>query len=62
MLLDFAKKYEFDSVSVFGYHDEPLADSSKLDNKIDYKTIKERLKRLRKVLNDIYDKKDKQRI
>ena len=62
MLLDFAKKYEFDSVSVFGYHDEPLADSSKLGNKIDHKTIKERLQRLRKVLNDIYDKKDKLRI
>jgi len=60
-MLDFAKKYEFDSVSVFGYHDEPLADSSKLDNKINSETIKTRLSKLKKVLNNIYDKKDKLR-
>jgi len=61
LLLNFAKKYEFDSVSVFGYHDEPLADSSKLDNKINSETIKTRLSKLKKVLNNIYDKKDKLR-
>ncbi|MDD3646237.1 MAG: MiaB/RimO family radical SAM methylthiotransferase [Candidatus Gracilibacteria bacterium] len=61
-LLNFAKRYEFDSVSVFGYHDEPLADSSKLENKVDNKTIRDRLKRLKKVLNDIYDKKDDIRV
>ena len=61
-LLDFAKKYEFDSVSVFWYHDEPLADSSKLDNKIDAKTIKQRLKKLKVVLNEVYNKKDKARL
>jgi len=57
-LLDFAKKYEFDSVSVFGYHDEPLAKSSKLDNKIDSEIIETRLKKLKKILNEIYNKKD----
>lgn len=62
ILLDFASKYEFDSVSVFAYHDEPLANSSKLENKIDYKIIKTRLKKLKNILNDIYDKKDKARI
>jgi len=62
MMLDFAKKYEFDSVSVFGYHDEPLAKSSTLDQKIDPKTIKTRLKALKEVLNPIYDKKDRSRI
>jgi tRNA A37 methylthiotransferase MiaB len=61
MLLDFAKKYEFDSVSVFWYHDEPLAPSSKLDNKIDDKTIQNRLNILKKTLNKIYDKKYKKR-
>ncbi len=60
-LLDFASKYEFDSVSVFGYHDEPLAWSSKLDNKIDSETIEIRLTKLRKILNSIYDKKDELR-
>jgi len=62
MLLDFAKKYEFDSVSVFGYHDEPLADSNKLANKIDAKTIKIRVKTIKTLLNEIYDKKDKARL
>jgi len=60
-LLEFAKKYEFDSVSVFGYHDEPLAWSSKLDNKIDSETINIRLTKLRKILNSVYDKKDELR-
>jgi len=62
MLLDFAKKYEFDSVSVFGYHDEPLADSNKLANKIDAKTIKTRVKTIKTLLNEIYDKKDALRV
>jgi len=62
MLLDFAKKYEFDSVSVFGYHDEPLADSNKLANKIDAKTIKTRVKNIKTLLNEIYDKKDALRV
>jgi len=60
-LLDFAKKYEFDSVSVFGYHDEVLAKSYKLDNKIDSKIIETRLKKLKNTLNKIYDKKDESR-
>lgn len=61
ILKDFAINYEFDSVSVFWYHDEPLADSSKLWNKIDNKTIKARTKEIKKILNDIYDKKDEAR-
>ncbi len=60
-LLNFAKKYEFDSVSVFGYHDEPLAKSSKLENKVSQDIIKSRLEKLKKVLNKIYTKKDKVR-
>ena len=60
-LLEFAKKYEFDSVSVFGYHDEPLAKSSKLNNKISQDIINSRLEKLKKVLNSLYDKKDKVR-
>jgi ribosomal protein S12 methylthiotransferase len=61
MMLKFAKKYEFDSVSVFGYHDEPLAKSSTLDLKVDSKTIKTRLNAIKEVLNPIYDKKDELR-
>ncbi len=61
-LLDFAKKYEFDSVSVFGYHDEPLAKSSKLENKVNDVTIASRLEKLKSVLNEIYNKKNLKRI
>lgn len=60
-LLEFAKKYEFDSVSVFWYHDEQMAASSKLNEKIDDATIKQRLKKLRKTLNEIYNKKQNAR-
>lgn len=61
LLLDFVKKYEFDSVSVFGYHDEPLAPSYRLDTKIPEEIILDRLSRLWKILDTIYDKKDKAR-
>lgn len=61
-LLNFADKYEFDSVSVFWYHDEEMAASSKLEEKVDDKTINKRLKKLKKLLNEIYDKKQKLRI
>ncbi len=60
-LLDFAKKYEFDSVSMFGYHDEVLASSSKLDKKVNDKIIQKRVDIMWKVLNKIYTKKEKQR-
>lgn len=60
-LIEFAKKYEFDSVSMFWYHDEALASSSKMDNKVDDKTIKNRVQSMSKVLNSIYEKKDKKR-
>jgi len=61
MLKAFAKKYEFDSVSMFGYHDEPLATSSKLPNKIDDTTINERVAELREILEEIYDEKYEKR-
>lgn len=61
MLKDFAKKYQFDSVSMFGYHDEKLATSSKLPDKVDDETIAERVAELREILEDIYDEKFTQR-
>lgn len=60
-LIDFAKKYEFQSVGVFGYHDEPLAKSYKLENKIDDKTINVRVAKMKKVLDKIYLKQEKER-
>ena len=54
MLIDFSKKYQFDSVSMFGYHDEPLAASSKLDKKIDDMIIKQRVTEMSQVLEKMY--------
>lgn len=61
-LKEFAKKYEFDSVSMFGYHDEQLATSSKLANKVDDETIEKRVFELREILDEIYDKKFDKRV
>lgn len=41
-LLDFVKKWYFDNIAIFEYHDEILATSYKLPNKIDDKTIWDR--------------------
>ncbi|MGE4443663.1 MAG: MiaB/RimO family radical SAM methylthiotransferase [Candidatus Altimarinota bacterium] len=61
-LKNFAKKYQFDSVSMFGYHDEVLATSSKLPNKVDDRTIQERVGELREILEEIYDEKYEKRV
>lgn len=61
-LKEFAKTYEFDSVSMFWYHDEELAPSSKLDKKVDPETIEKRVNDLSGVLNEIYDEKYKKRL
>lgn len=57
-LCNFAKKYEFDSVSMFGYHDEEMAASSKLDAKVPDREIEKRVRKLGKILNSIYDNKE----
>lgn len=61
-LKTFATKYKFNSVSMFWYHDEPLATSSKLPNKVDDETIKNRVAELREILEDIYDEKYQERV
>ncbi len=60
-LIDFVKRYEFESVGIFQYHDELLAASSKLPNKVDENTAKERIEILTPVLENIYEKKRKAR-
>lgn len=51
-LCDFLKWYHFDNVALFEYHDEPLAESSKLDNKVDENEIHRRFEILKWIINN----------
>ncbi len=53
-LCEFVQTSKFESVGVFQYHDEPLATSSKLDQKVPENIAKDRLGRLSKVLDLVY--------
>ncbi len=57
ILMDFVAKYQFESVGIFEYHDEPLAASSKLPNKVDETIAKNRIKEITPILNGVYDAK-----
>jgi ribosomal protein S12 methylthiotransferase len=57
ILMDFVAKYQFESVGIFEYHDEPLAASSKLPNKVDETIAKNRIKEITPILNAVYDTK-----
>lgn len=54
-LLEFIKTYNFDNISLFEYHDEPLAESSKLDHKVSYDIIHKRFLEIKSLI----DKKQK---
>lgn len=55
-LCDFIKREEFESVGIFQYHDEPLASSSKLDGKVNDVQARTRIKKIDKILSEIYRK------
>ncbi len=57
ILLDFVERYQFESVGIFEYHDEELAASSKLPNKVDESIAKNRIKQITPLLNAVYDTK-----
>lgn len=56
-LCDFLRNYHFDNVAFFEYHDEPLAESSKLDWKVEEQEIHRRFEILRWIIEDIPQKK-----
>ncbi len=60
-LIDFVKKWYFDNIAIFEYHDEPLAASSKLDWKLSGDVIRQRFQILKQVIDEILEKKQKQR-
>ena len=53
-LLDFIEENRFESVGLFQYHDEPLAPSSRLPDKIDDAIARSRLDRVVTLLERIY--------
>ncbi len=60
-LCQFVEKYQFESVGIFQYHDEPLAASSKLPNKVDESVAKDRIEKLTPILERIYTSKTEAR-
>jgi len=50
-LCEFLQNYHFDNIALFEYHDEPLAESSKLDGKVDDKEIHKRFEILKWILD-----------
>lgn len=60
-LCDFIEKYQFESVGIFQYHDEPLAASSKLSDKISEDIAKNRINTLTPILDSIYKRKTAER-
>ena len=56
-LMDFVERYRFESVGIFQYHDEPLAASSKLPNKVDEDIAKSRINTINPLLEKILDEK-----
>ena len=60
-LCDFLRNYHFDNVALFEYHDEPLAESSKLDWKVEEQEIHRRFEILRWIIEDIPQNKIRNR-
>lgn len=61
ILMDFVEKYRFESVGIFQYHDESLAASSKLPDKVDEEIAKNRINILNPLLEEIYKEKQDMR-
>jgi tRNA A37 methylthiotransferase MiaB len=57
--MKFVRGYEFDSVALFEYHNEPLAPSSKLKDSVSHDISLKRINDLDKLINSIYLKKEK---
>jgi ribosomal protein S12 methylthiotransferase len=61
-LISFIKKFNFDNIALFEYHDEPMAASFKLPDKVNPKIIRQRFVKLQKLVNQILNQKQKSRI
>ena len=50
-LMKFIEETKFDNIALFEYHDEPLAASSKLPNKVSESEIRARFTKIRQLVN-----------
>ena len=60
-LLHFVDETKFDNIALFEYHDEPMAASSKLPNKVDNHEIRTRFTKMRQLVNKQLLENDKVR-
>ncbi len=60
-LKKFVQKMDFDNIALFEYHDEPFAASSKLDKKVPDAEIRKRFLEMKKIVDQLLDKKAKAR-
>lgn len=56
--MDFIKQDWFESIALFEYHDEPLASSSKLPDKVDEKTIRKRFLEAKKMVDQLQKQRE----
>ena len=56
--MDFIEQDWFDNIALFEYHDEPLAPSAQLPDKVDPKIMRERFQQARKLVNELYDARE----
>ena len=60
-LIAFIKQDFFNNIALFEYHDEKLSESSKLPNKVDDKTVRERFLIAKKLVDKLLKDKEKNR-
>ena len=60
-LIEFIKQDYFNNIALFEYHDEKLSESSKLPNKVDDKTVRERFLIAKKLIDKLLKGKEKKR-
>lgn len=60
-LMNFIKEDHFNNIALFEYHDEKLAESTKLPNKVDDKTIRERFLKAEQLVYELLRKRERNR-
>lgn len=60
-LMKFVEETKFDNIALFEYHDEPMAASSKLPNKVDDAEIRARFTKIKKLVERLMSLKSKAR-